>query len=67
MERIMSKTTFIPRIVLASFVTVLMVVCSANQASAKTLFTIVSDRSAADLAAGADYFVKHHSDPVVSG
>lgn len=34
----------------------------ANLALAKTLVAIVSDRSAADLAAGADYFHRRHAE-----
>jgi hypothetical protein len=37
-----------------------MVVGSGTSVEAKTLVGLVSDRSAADLATGADHFLQHH-------
>ena len=54
--------TFLERILLVGGgMTVLLFLPLANLALAKTLVAIVSDRSAADLAGGADYFHRRHA------
>jgi cobaltochelatase CobN len=42
-------------------ISLILLICTAEQVSAKVLFAIVSDRSSTALAAGADYFLDRHT------